>query len=160
MSRFWLVLLLLALPAMAADFRPFGHDSRAAIARAHLGKPFVLAFWSVDCAYCAEEIRQLDILVREHPGIDVVLVCTDGAEMAGQAADMLAHSLPAVREERWMFEGGDADRLYFAVDRKWRGELPRAYFYDAAGKARVVAGQVDRHWLKEWAQGIATSNHK
>ena len=73
---------------------------------------------------------------------------------------MLAHSLPAVREERWMFEGGDADRLYFAVDRKWRGELPRAYFYDAAGKARVVAGQVDRHWLKEWAQGIATSNHK
>ena len=43
-------LLLLALPAVAGDLRPFDRGSRAAIEQAHAGKPFVLAFWSLDMA--------------------------------------------------------------------------------------------------------------
>ena len=160
MSRFCLVLLLLALPAMAADFLPFGRDSRAAIARAHAGKPFVLAFWSVDCAYCTEELKQLDTLTSARPDLALVLVCTDGAEMAHQASDMLARQIPNARVERWMFDDSDPGRLYFAVDKKWHGELPRAYFYDAAGNVRVAAGQVDQRWLKEWAQSIAATAPK
>ncbi len=126
------LLLCLTLPA-AADFRPFAAASRAAIERAHAGQPFVLAFWSVDCVYCAGEIAHLRDMVRTHPLVLVVLVSTDPPEA-----------------ERWMFVG-DAERLIFAVDRKWHGELPRSYFYDAAGTARAVSGRVEPAWLENWA---------
>jgi hypothetical protein len=152
MTRFLLVLLIsIAFPTIAADFQSFGRDSRLAIEKAHAKKAFVLAFWSVDCLYCGEEIRHLDHLVREHPGIALVLVCTDGVDMASQANHVLDHDIGIKHAERWIFSDSDADRLYFAVDKKWRGELPRAYFYDTAGNTQMVAGQVDLVWLRAWA---------
>lgn len=155
MKRWTILLLMLALPAWAGDFRPFLPDSRAAIEQAHAGKPFVLAFWSVDCAYCPEEIRHLGALVRARPDIRLVLVSTDGVELQSQARAKLAQLLPAVPADRWIFAGDDPDRLYFAVDRKWHGELPRSYFYDGAGGVRGVSGQVDSAWLAGWARGVS-----
>lgn len=143
------LLLYLALPAAAADFRPFAAASRAAIERAHAGTPFVLAFWSVDCVYCAGEIAHLRDMARAHPQVRVVLVSTDPPEAAAAAAAMLDKLLEGTAAERWMF-AGDAERLVFAVDRKWHGELPRSYFYDAAGTARAVSGRVEPAWLENW----------
>ena len=60
--------------------RPFLRDSRAAIGAAHPGQPFVLAFWSVDCAYCSQELAQLQALARHYPGLSLVLVGTDGTD--------------------------------------------------------------------------------
>lgn len=145
------LLLLFTMTAAAADFRPFGRDSRAAIEQRHAGKPFVLAFWSVDCAYCPAELKQLGALVRERPDIKLVLVNTDGAELQTQAEARLAKILPATQAERWIFVDDDADRLYFAVDRQWHGELPRSYFYDGTDKVRSLSGQADALWLKNWA---------
>jgi thiol-disulfide isomerase/thioredoxin len=147
-------LLLLSLPAIAGDLRPFDRGSRAAIEQAHAGKPFVLAFWSVDCAYCPEEMRHLGALVRQRPDIKLVLVSTDGTEMNPAAAAKLAEYLPDGQGERWIFAGDDPDRLYFAIDRKWHGELPRTYFYDGAGGVRAMSGQVDAAWLANWVRGV------
>lgn len=156
MKRAWPALLLvLALSAVAGDLRPFSRDSRIAIEQSHAGKPFVLAFWSVDCAYCPAELKHLDALVRERPDIQLVLVSTDGAAMQPQASARLAELLPASQAERWIFAGDDPDRLYFAVDRKWHGELPRAYFYDGAGGVRGMSGQVAPSWLDTWASSLA-----
>lgn len=153
--RTFVVALLLSLSmfeAGAAEFRPFTGGSRAAIEQAHAGKPFVLVFWSVDCAYCAEEIRQLSQLVQDRPAMALVLVSTDAPESAAGA--MLDRLLGSTQAERWMFAGEDAEHLYFAVDRKWEGELPRAYFYDAAGNARTVAGKVEPQWLEAWVRTL------
>lgn len=152
----WLIgmLLLLVLPAWAGELHPFGRDSRAAIEQAHVGQPFVLAFWSLDCAYCPAEIRHLGALVGERPDIKLVLVSTDGVEMQSQAAARLAELLPAAPAECWIFAQDDADRLYFTVDRKWHGELPRTYFYDGTGKVRSRSGQVDARWLQNWASTV------
>ena len=148
-------LLLLALPAVAGDLRPFDRGSRAAIEQAHAGKPFVLAFWSVDCAYCPEEIKHLGELVRKRPAIKLVLVSTDGMEMKSEVGAKLAEYLPGGLGERWIFASDDPDRLYFSVDRKWHGELPRTYFYDGAGGVRGMSGQVDAAWLANWARGVS-----
>lgn len=148
-------LLLLALPAMAGDLRPFERGSRAAIEQAHAGKPFVLAFWSVDCAYCPEEIKHLGALVRQRPDIKLVLVSVDGADFRADADKKLADMLPEGQGERWIFAGNDPDRLYFSVDRKWHGELPRTYFYDGKGGVQGKSGQVNSVWLVEWARSIA-----
>lgn len=149
-----LLLALLGLTASAAEFRAFGPDSRKAIERTHAGRPFVLAFWSIDCAYCAEELQQLRRLAEAQPAVALVLVSTDSAERSPEAGAMLDRLLGGARAERWMFSG-DAERLVFAVDRKWRGELPRAYFYDAAGTPRTVAGKVPPPWLEQWAGSCA-----
>lgn len=154
MRVFWLLLLVLALPATADDFKPFSRDSRAFIERTHTGKPLVLVFWSVDCAYCGEEIKQLNTMVQDRTNINLVLVNTDGSELAGQAKAFLARSFPNIRAEHWIFGEEDPARLYFSVDRKWQGELPRAYFYNGTGNVHVVAGQVKPQWLNAWTQTI------
>jgi len=151
----WLgvAVMLFTLPATAGDFQAFGRESRLAIEQAHAGKPFILAFWSVDCAYCPDEVRQLTALVRKRPDIGLVLVSTDSLEMQSQAAEKLAGFKIPPNTERWIFAGEDPDRLYFAVDRKWHGELPRSYFYDGAGRVQGVSGKVDPVWLDNWARG-------
>lgn len=148
-------LLLLSLPAMAGDLLPFDRGSRAAIEQAHAGKPFVLAFWSVDCAYCPEEIRHLGALVRKRPDIRLVLVSVDSSELKADADKRLAELLPEGQGEHWIFAGNDPERLYFAVDRKWHGELPRTYFYDGRGGVEGRSGQVSPAWLAEWARRSA-----
>ena len=147
-------LLLLSLSAMAGDLLPFDRGSRAAIEQAHAGKPFVLAFWSVDCAYCPEEIKHIGALVRKRPDIKLVLVSVDGMEMKSEVGAKLAEYLPDGQGARWIFATDDPDRLYFAIDRKWHGELPRTYFYDGKGGVRSMTGQVDAAWLANWARGV------
>ncbi|WP_082878117.1 redoxin domain-containing protein [Methylobacillus sp. MM3] len=150
-----LALLLLAQSVMAADLKPFHPASRTAIEQAHAGQPFVLAFWSVDCAYCPEEIRHLGALVRKRPDIRLVLVSVDGMEMKSEVGTKLAEYLPDGKGERWIFAADDPDRLYFAIDRKWHGELPRTYFYDGKGDVQGRSGVVSSTWLVEWARSIA-----
>ena len=149
------IALLLALPAWAGEFKPFHAGSRAAIEQAHAGQPFVLAFWSVDCAYCPEEIKHLSAMVRQRPDIKLVLVSVDVAELKAEADKKLAGWLPEGLGERWIFAGNDPDRLVFSVDRKWHGELPRTYFYDGKGGVQGRSGQVSSAWLAEWARGIS-----
>jgi thiol-disulfide isomerase/thioredoxin len=155
MRRILLLLCLsLALPVFGGEFKSFQPGSRAAIEQAHAGKPLVLAFWSLDCVYCPGEIRHFDVLARKHPEIALVLVNVDGAEFKAEADKKLAELLPQGQTERWIFTGNDPDRLYFSVDRKWHGELPRSYFYDGKGGVQGRSGQVSTEWLETWAKSL------
>lgn len=145
-----LLSLLLALPTMAADFRAFGASSLARIEQAHQGQAFMLVFWSVDCAYCMEEIQQLAGVVRQYPAMRLVLVNTDRPEIAPQASALLDRYFAEKAVERWMFASDDTERLYFAVDKQWRGELPRTYIYAKNSKPHVIAGRLDEKWLQTW----------
>lgn len=153
----WLALggLLLGLftqHVAAATVHPFSATSKAAIERAHRGQPFVLVFWSLDCVYCLGELQQLRQWVAAHPAMKLVLVNTDAPELAADADVTLDQALGSVTAERWAFAGEDAEHLYFAIDQQWRGELPRAYFYDAAGRVTLRAGRVEPTWLEDWAR--------
>lgn len=149
-----LLLFLITLNANAADFRPFTAASKATIERAHVGSPFVLAFWSLECTYCAEELQLLNQLIQKHPTISLVLVNTDPADSSAEAGAMLDKLFIGKKLERWIFATEDAEHLYFAVDKKWHGELPRAYFYDSTGTAKTVAGKVESQWLKNWGKDM------
>lgn len=156
MRRLCLLVMLLGMhSALASDLKPFQANSRAAIEQAHVGQPFVMAFWSVDCVYCPEEIKHLGALVQQRPDIKLVLVSIDGDELRAEAEKKLLALLPDGQGERWIFAGDDTDRLFFSVDRKWHGELPRTYFYDGKGGAYGRSGQVSQAWLKEWVRSIA-----
>lgn len=158
--RFWVgtMLLLISSAALAVDFLPFKSDSRAAIEQAYAGKPLILAFWSVDCAYCEDDLKLLGDIVKQHPDIALVTVCTDQQNMAAGARKVLSKiDLPA--HQQWQFAESDAERLRYNIDKKWYGELPRTYFYDGQHKVKAVSGKPDPKWLEGWLNNLSVRQH-
>jgi hypothetical protein len=93
---------------------------------------------------------------RKHPAVRFVLVATDEAADRELAAAFLARQNLG-RVETWAFADPYVERLRWSVDPKWRGELPRAYFYDAGHRAEARSGKLDAAWVEVWLsrQGAA-----
>ena len=138
--------------AMAADFQPWQGESRRALEQQYARKPFILALWSLDCAYCAEDLRTLGAWVRQHPHVTLVTVNTDIGQATEAAAFIDGLALPA--HARWQFAGNDADRLRYQLDPAWYGELPRTYFYDARHQVQAISGRPAKDWLDNWGRSL------
>ncbi len=152
----WLAaaLLALALPAAAQELKSFTPESLAQITASRAGTPFVLAFWSLTCAHCQQELADFG----RRPTANLVLVSTDTPADGNAIRTTLAqHGLKKV--EVWVFADDFAERLRYAVDRHWTGELPRSYFYATDGTRRAVSGRPDT-WLMERWLGAATTGKK
>ena len=153
-AKRWLAaaLLALALPAAAQELKPFTPESLAQITASHAGTPFVLAFWSLTCAHCQQELADFG----RRPIINLVLVSTDTpADGDAIRATLARHGLE--KAEAWVFADDFAERLRYAVDRDWTGELPRSYFYAADGSRRAVTGRPEAALLKRWLGAARTA---
>ncbi len=142
-------LLTLALPAHAQELKLFAPESLTQIEAARAGQPFVLAFWSLTCAHCQQELADFG----RRPTENLVLVSTDTpAEVEAVRATLARHGLE--RAEAWVFADDFAERLRYTVDRHWAGELPRSYFYDAAHRVQALSGRPSAEWLTRWMQSL------
>jgi thiol-disulfide isomerase/thioredoxin len=147
-------LLLLAAwipvaPLAAAELRPFVAASMAEIRAAHAGRPFVLALWSIDCAHCPAELAQLGSLQRKHPQLEIVLVSTDTPDDAQALSATLArHGLGSA--EAWVYADAFGERLRYAIDPRWGGELPRTYLFGRDRSVRGVSGRLPDGELERW----------
>lgn len=146
----FIVLLLLASVAVAENpVRPFVAGSLAHIEKEQAGKPFVLVLWSLTCAYCPKELKMLADLQKTNPALRVVLVATDTPAESAQIAKKLDdYGLSAA--PRWVFADDMPERLRFEIDRRWYGEVPRTYFYDATHQREARAGLVSRADFEAW----------
>jgi predicted amidohydrolase YtcJ len=143
-----------ATPAAGHELRPFRAESVEAIRQAHKGKAFVLAFWSIHCEPCRDEMAVWRNVRRRYPGVPVLLVSTDAPGERAAAVAFLARYDPGP-VETWIFDDEFTERVRFAVDRSWRGELPRTYLYDAAHRADARSGKLDGRWLEGWLERAA-----
>lgn len=152
------LLLLLATTSLAraGELRPFDAKSLAAIRQSYSGRPFVLAFWSITCAPCKEELPTLAALQRKYPGVPIVLVAADPPSVKSAVLRFLA-SQELGEIETWAFADEFAERVRFAVDRRWQGELPRTYFFDAQHRSTEQTGVPDRAWLEDWMAKAASA---
>ncbi len=142
-------LMLAVAPARAAGLRPFGLGSFEEIRRANAGRAHVVAFWSVTCAPCHEEMPVWRELRRRRPDVPLALVSTDGLpEAAGVEARLAEHGLADA--PAWIFADERVERLRHSIDRGWRGELPRTYLVDARGGTEALTGRVQWHALADW----------
>lgn len=133
--------------------RPFVTGSMKEIASAHAGKPFILAFWSLSCVPCKTNLELFGKLLRQHPRLPLVLVSTDTPDANPAILAMLEnHGLGQLRT--WVFADPFVERLYFEIDRRWRGELPRTYLYEASHQARTVTGKLDEAETRRWIQSL------
>lgn len=135
--------------AWADGIKPFGMASRALIEQAHAGQPMILAFWSLDCGYCLDELATVAEFVSKHPKIKLVLVNVDGASTSQEISKSLK-KMHLQAFESWQFAEPDEERLRFTVDKAWYGELPRAYYYDINHQVKAFSGSPDMTWLKGW----------
>ena len=143
--------LVLSQQAFAESLKPFVATSRVDIEKTHQGQPMILAFWSLDCTYCLDELNTLGEFVKQHPKIKLVLVNADGLSTTQEVAKALKQiKLPAAHEA-WQFSEPDEERLRYSIDKTWYGELPRTYYYDNSHQVKAVSGSPDLIWLKSWA---------
>lgn len=150
--KFLLVCVFLFSQHVRAELlKPFNVASRLEIEKAHQGQPMVLAFWSVDCVYCLDELGVLADFVKQHPKIKLILVNVDGQSPSLEINKALKQIHLPSTYEAWQFSESDEDRLRYSVDKNWYGELPRTYYYDASHQVKAVSGNPDLIWLKNWA---------
>ena len=147
---FLFLMLLISQQVYAESLKPFVGASKIEIEKAYVGQPMVLAFWSLDCPYCMDELNVVADLVKKHPKIKLVLVNTDGLTASQEVVKALNKMrLPQVYEA-WQFAEADEDRLRYSVDKNWYGELPRTYYYENSHQVKAISGSPDLIWLKNW----------
>jgi thiol-disulfide isomerase/thioredoxin len=145
--RFANALLFLACHAGIAAhaeeiIHAFAPDSFKNIVASEAGKPFVVMVWSLDCAYCQPSFEALAEARREHR-FSIVTIATDRADDP-EASRLVRKKLEAsgLGSNMWAFGTMPAEQLRYAIDPKWRGELPRSYWFNAHGEAAAHSGMI------------------
>ena len=136
-------------PAHAQALRPFDAKSLERIRAMHAGKPFVLAFWSTTCEPCRDDMKVFNAAHRRYPGLPIHLVAVDPpGERA--AIERFLKTYDPGRVSRWAFADEFSERIRYAVDPAWRGELPRTYFFDASHRVEAKSGALDGGEVELW----------
>ena len=94
----------------------------------------------------------LQELRKSHPQLPLVLIATDDIADQAMAGKVLA-KYGMETEESWIFADGNPQKLRYEIDPAWYGEMPRAYFYDAAHGREAVSGTVERAKIEAWLAG-------
>lgn len=140
----WWISMLWMLNGYAAPaFQPFGPDGMERIVASQKGKSFVLVIWSLDCAYCQASLTTLAQEKGKHKNLRIVTLTTDSLADA-EAVPLMMKKLEAagMAGNAWAFGTAPAEQLRYAVDPKWRGELPRSYWFNAQGKSVAYSGVI------------------
>lgn len=129
---------------------------------AHSGRPFIVALWSVSCTHCGADLEIFDRLAKKYANFNLVLISTDSPDQEAtivrslkryNLGNTVANRQRAGKIESWVFADSYTERLRYEIDAQWYGELPRTYFFDAAGKAAGISGVLDEAKTEQWVNG-------
>lgn len=129
----------IAAPAFAAPPQPLASaDVKALVAPPAKGIK-VLALWSLDCAYCEENLTALRAYQRQHPDVELIYVATDPAYQREALEARLKRARVDDVSSR-AYADATPDRLNFMIDPSWGGETPRTLVIHADGSRKAVSG--------------------
>lgn len=136
----------------AETIQAFEPETFNQIVASRAGKPFVIMVWSLDCVYCAQSFEVLSD-ARKKSGLDVVTIATDSLE-DGESLRLIATKLARFQltGNAWAFGSSPPEQLRYAIDPKWRGELPRSYWFNRDGKVVAHSGLVSREFALRMAK--------
>lgn len=127
----------------------FTEQSMQQIETAYQGKPFVLVLWSQTCAPCMAELKMLGEELAQNPELPLVLVSSDPPALQDEIQMRLEdYGLDAANS--WQFAHDFQESLRYTIDPLWFGEMPRSYFYDAAGQRSAQSGTISSEHLRQW----------
>jgi thiol-disulfide isomerase/thioredoxin len=148
-SLIFLPFTIKAAPAFVT--KPFYASSMQEIFALRQGKPFIVGLWSLSCSHCRDDLILLASLSQQYPQLDLVLIATDTLDDADTVQTTLA-TYKLNKTESWVFADDFTEQLRYSIDRRWQGELPRTYFYDASHQARAISGKLDAAQTRNWVQ--------
>lgn len=133
-----------------ADARPFDPAQVQQLVDAHKGRPVIVHFWGLTCGNCMAELKDWGEFARAHPGATLILVNWDerGARPKDIGPTLRKAGLGAVPS--FALGSGFEDKLRFAIDRDWMGELPYTRLIAADGTATTFSGAADFADLSSW----------
>ncbi len=113
------------------------------------GQPFIVVLWSIHCPPCLRELTHLQQYKNKFSNSSLVLVATDGQQYFDTVQRILSDN-QLDQMDNWIFTGPMPERLRYAIDPSWYGELPRSYFYDSAHQRSAHSGVLTRALLEPW----------
>ncbi len=142
MKRLILTSLLLACgAAYATAFLALDRASARMLTdpKAHT-VPTIVALWSTDCPHCKKNLNLFADMVKADAGLRLITVAAEplSTEVATALDRMNAPG------KRYVYGADSPEAIAFALDPKWRGELPRTLFFDGRGNRIAISGAVDR----------------
>jgi len=145
-----------SVQAAETGFKPFVKGSFAQIQQENKEQPYIIAFWSVTCAYCMKELAMFGRLMDKYPNVKLITITTDPF-LEDESVQQLLGKKNLAETETWVFADNFAERLYYDINPRWRGELPLTYFFDKNNVMLKHMGIVKEDELLEWldAQSVA-----
>jgi thiol-disulfide isomerase/thioredoxin len=154
-----LIPFLLSINSAKADLSilPFDKESYTEIKNQHLGKPFILIFWSESCSYCMKELAMFGKLYKQYPDVELVVVATDPF-LEEEIVKKVLNRSQLELEKTWVFAEQFPEKIYYKVNKRWRGELPATHFFDRNNKEVRHMGIVKEKELIEWLTEQSTES--
>jgi thiol-disulfide isomerase/thioredoxin len=158
---FWALALMLSMsspPGVAGENAPkiFGEGSWQDLTGAHKGQKIIVHFWSLSCAPCLTELPEWGKFLAGHPGAPLVLI---NWESRPQPADRIRATLAKAGlagAETWTLADDFEQKIRFAIDRDWMGELPRTQLIAQDGSVTTLSGAMDFSKLAAWLEEAKT----
>lgn len=142
-----------ALSAEPTKLQAFKHDSLNDISQNHVGKPFLLLLWSIDCPACYQELELIRHWSAENPHINIVFVSTDSIGQQDEVKQVI-EEYQLSHLKHWVFAQQPHARLRSIIDPNWYGELPRSYLYNQQHKRYTHSGILSASSLKKIAAAL------
>lgn len=101
-------------------------------------RPTIVALWSSDCIHCKKNLKLFSEMVKTHPQLQLVTVAVEPVD-EGLAEPLDRLGVPGTR---FAYGGEAPEALAYALDPKWRGELPRTILFDGRGGKVALSGVV------------------
>lgn len=148
MIKNFLLMALFAIGSLHAaaaqePMRLFEEESYQSILADQRGKPFLMVLWSLDCSHCMKELQMLGEVTVNRPELNLVLIATDSPQDREELQQIVNRN--GVRyDSSWVFSEENAPRLRYQIDKRWYGELPRSYLFDARHNRKAISGVLKR----------------
>jgi thiol-disulfide isomerase/thioredoxin len=130
--------------------RPFHAASLQQMLDAHKGRPVIVHFWGLTCGNCVAKLKDWGEFARTH--LEATLVLANWDRRGAQPAQMASALYKAGPGAFPSFALGDGyeEKLRFAVDPDWMGELPYTRLIGGDGSATTFSGSADFTDLGAW----------
>lgn len=123
----------------ATDFRTLDRAAAAQLVNpSSHAVPTIVALWSSECVHCKKNLKLFVEMAKADQRFKLVTVAAE-PHFAGLAEPL---DLLAVPGQRFAYGAESPEALGYALDPKWRGELPRTIFFDGKGGKAALSGVV------------------
>ena len=146
-------LILMCGTGRSLEFKPYGRGDFDQIAHLREQRPRIIHYWSVTCPACIAELGQWAKFINERRDIDIIFINTDDDEDRERAALRLEKN-GLSQATHYGFSDSFVEKLYYEVDKSWRGELPFTVLISANGPRVSVTGALDDPHFVAWLNQV------